>query len=138
MGKISRIKVLRMVIWSLQNTYSNEEDWVSECYRGLKTPFKPVCIAVFLTTFDKKYPGCKSILLIGTPIIKRSFQNNTFMKLTLIKIFARNLLWITLIKIFPWNVLWILVQKESTHTSFRRVYKKLISYDPIFLQSRQE
>ena len=77
-----------MVIWSLQNTYSNEEDRVSGCYRGLKTPFKPVCIAVFLTTFDKKYAGCKAILLIDTPIIKHSFQNKTFMKLTLIKIFA--------------------------------------------------
>ena len=62
-----------MVIWSLQNTYSNEEDRVSGCYRGLKTPFKTVCIAVFLTSFDKKNAGCKPILLINTPIIKHSF-----------------------------------------------------------------
>ena len=89
-----------MVIWSLQNTYSDEENRVSGCYRGLKTPFKPACIAVFLTTFDKRYAGCKTILLIDTPIIKHSFQNNTFMKLTLIKIFARNPLSVTLIKIF--------------------------------------
>ena len=60
------------------------------------------------------------------------------MKLTLIKIFARSPLWITLIKIFAWNFLCIPVQKESAHTSFRRVHKKLISYDLIFLQSWQE
>ena len=62
-----------MVILSLQSTYSNEEDRVSGCYRGQKTPFKPLCIAVFLTTYDKKYAGCKTILLIDTPIIKHSF-----------------------------------------------------------------
>ena len=79
-----------MVIWSLQNSYSNEEGQVSGCYRGLKTSFKPVCIAVFLTTLDKKNAGWKAILQIDIPIIKHSFQNTTFMKLTLIKIFARS------------------------------------------------
>ena len=66
-----------MVIRSLQNTYSNEKDRVSGCYRGQKTPFKPLCIAVFLT-FDKKYAGCKTILPIDTHVIKHSFQKQHF------------------------------------------------------------